>query len=156
MAEAELTSEERKHLYNIIAIVFLVAIVTFGFPMFFYLMPPEPFPQGIWSFFVWYGVPLSIILPTSLFLPYEVFYPKRVRKSRTFHAKRFARRALSLSVVLLSFSGAMSISEVTFSKTLGDNAIWPGLVSFVFVFFAAVFLWLRRHNSRIQQSSKTL
>ncbi len=148
MSEAELSPEERKHLYNMVSAVFLVVFFSFLVPMLFYLRPPEPFPQGMWDFFVWYGVPLSVILPTSFFLPYEVFYPKWARKSRVFHMKRFARRTLSLFVVVLSFFGVTSISEVTFSKMLGDNAIWPGMLLCVFVFSTTVLLWLRRQNSK--------
>ncbi len=148
MAEAELSPEERKHLYNMVGTVFLVVFFSFLVPMLFYFKPPEPFPLGMWDFFVWYGVPLSVILPTSFFLPYEVFYPKRARKSRMFRMKRLTRRTLSLFVVMLSFFGVTSISEVTLSKTLGDNAIWPGMLLCVFVFSTTVLLWLRRQNSK--------
>jgi hypothetical protein len=151
MSEAELTLEERKHLYNMVAMAFFITLVAF-LAYFVYLMRTDPLQTG-WDFSIRMGIPYSIIGPTSWFLAYEVFYPKRVRKSPTFHAKRFARRALSLSVVVLSFSGVISLSEVTFYKTLGDFAIWPGLVLFVFVFSATVLLWLRHHNSRIQQST---
>ena len=146
MTEAELTLEERKHLYNMVAMVFLVTLAAFGFPMLFYLKPPEPFPQGILDFFVWYGIPYSAIGPISLFLPYEVFYPKRARKSRSFHAKRFARHSSIGIAAMLSLFTTISFSDVTFSKTLGDNAIFPGILMFSFVFVIAVFLWLRRHR----------
>jgi len=147
-----LTPEERKHLYNMVAIVFFITLVAF-LAYFVYLMRTDPLKTG-WDFSIRIGIPYSIVGPTSWFLAYEVFYPKRVRKSRVFHAKRFARRALSLFVVVLSFSGAISISEVSFSETLGDSAIWPGLTLWVFVFLAAVLLWLRHQSSRIQRFSE--
>lgn len=156
MSEVELTPEERKHLYNTVSAVFLIAFFSFLVPMLFYLMPPKPFPQGMWDFFVWYGVPLSIIVPASFFLPYEVFYPKRARKSRMFHTKRFARRTVSLVTVMLGFFWVTSLSVVTFSQTLGDNAFMPGMVTFVLVFLAAALLWLRRQSSRIQRFSETM
>jgi Ca2+/Na+ antiporter len=103
-----------------------------------------------WNLLIWFGLPYSILGPPSWFLPYEVFYPKRIRKSRMFQVKKFARRTLSMFAVILSFFAATFFSEVYFSETLGINAFLPGMIVFVLVFFAFVFLWLRRQNSRNQ------
>jgi hypothetical protein len=66
-----------------------------------------------------------------------------------FHVKRFARRALSGVVAIMSLSAAASASDVTFSRTLADNAFFPGITLWLLVTVAVVFLWLRRQNSRI-------
>jgi hypothetical protein len=148
MTEAELTPEERKRLYNLVGLVFIVVLVIFLVLIFHF----KASAQGLtgWDFFIWYGIPYSIIGPISCFLSYEAFYPKRVRKSRVFHVKRFARRTLSMFAVMLSLFAATSSSEVYFSETLGINAFLPGMIAFVAVFFSAVFLWLRRQNSRVE------
>ena len=142
--EAELTFEERKHLYNMLAIAFLLTVWAF-LAYFVYLMDTNPLQIG-WDFTIRFGIPFSIVEPTAWFLSYEVFYPKRVRKSRMFHIRRFARRTLSMITVMVSFFGIMSLSEITFSKTLGDDAIFPGIFLFLSIFGIAVFLWLRRHR----------
>jgi drug/metabolite transporter (DMT)-like permease len=148
MTEAELSFEERNHLWTLCGFSFLV--VSFSFLAWLLYFKRTEFPLTGWGIFIWVGLPCSIIGPTSFFLAYEVFYPRRVRKSPMFHLKRFARRTLSLVAVVLSFSAVVSISDVSFSKTLGSNAIFSGIVAFLLVFFAAVFLWLRRQHSRSQ------
>jgi hypothetical protein len=145
-SEAEMTFEERNHLYHLVGAVWLVCLFSFLTPMLFYIKPPEPLPQGTWDFFIWYGIPLSILQAVSWWLPYEVFYPKRIRKSRGFHVKRFARRTLSMIAGIVSFFGITALSGLTFSKTLGDDAIFPGILLFLLVAVIATFLWLRRHR----------
>jgi hypothetical protein len=145
MSEVELSFEERNHLWMLCGVSFLV--VSFSFLVWFFFFDQNKFPLSGWDVFVRAGIPYSIIGPTSWFLAYEVFYPRRVRKSHMFHLKRFARRTLSLLAVILSFFGVTSFSQVSFSRTLGSEAIYPGMVLFVFVFIVAVLLWLRRHNS---------
>ena len=152
MSEAELTLEERKHLNNMVATVFFMTLVAF-LAYFVYLMRTDPLKTG-WDFSIRIGIPYSILGSTTVFLSYEVFYPKRVRKSGMFHVKRLARRALGATAVIVSLSVVTSISIVTFSETLGDSAIWPGLTLWVFVFLAAVLLWLRHQSSRIQRFSE--
>lgn len=146
MTEAEMSFEERNHLYMLCIVSFLV--VSFAFLACMLYLKQSGSLRTSWDFFVRAGLPYSIIEPTVSFLTYEVFYPKRVRRSRMFHVKRFARRALSGFAVILSFAAVTFISEVSFSKSLGSNAFYPGIVLCVLVFLAAVFLWLRRQNSR--------
>lgn len=146
MTEAELTFEERNHLWTLVGIAFLV--VSFAFLALLLFFKRNEFPLTGWGIFVWVGLPYGIIGPTTVFLAYEVFYPKRARKASMFHVKRFARRALNGIAVILSFSAVMSLSDVTFSKALGSNAIFPGITLYLLVVITAVFLWLRRQNSR--------
>ena len=150
MSEAELTLEERSHLWTKCGIAFLVVFFSFLAWLLHFKVTKSP-PVG-WDIFIWIGLPYGIVGPTSFFLTYEVFYPRRVRKSRLFHVKRFARRALGGFAVILSFSGVISISQTTFSKTLGDNAIFPGITLWLIGAIAIVFLWLRRQNSRAESS----
>lgn len=146
VSEAELTLEERNHLYTLCGMMLLV--VSFSFLAWLLFFEQSNFTRGGWSMFIWFGLPYSIIGPTSFFLAYEAFYPRRLRRSHMFHLKRFFRRTLSLAAVMVSFPATVSFSEVAFSKTLGSEALYPGMVLWVFVFFAAVLLWLRRQNSR--------
>ena len=150
MTEAELTLEERKHLYNMVYLVFLV--VFFSFLICVLYIGRNVLPWTGWNILIWFGLPYSIIGPTTVFLSYEVFYPKRVRKSRMFHVKRFARRTVSFIVVILSFAAVTSVSSIAFSKMLGDSAFFPGMALWAFGFSAIVFLWLRRQNSRARSS----
>jgi hypothetical protein len=149
MTEDELSPEERNHLYTSVGISFLIA--SFAFVAYaLYLMHTVSHTgslQTAWGFLIRIGLPYSIIGPTAFFLSYEVFYPRRVRKSRMFHLKRFTRRTLSLTAVILSFSTVTSISDVLFSRTLGSEAVYPGMLLFVFVSIAVALLWLRRQNS---------
>jgi hypothetical protein len=147
MTEVELTSEEIYHLWLLTGTVFLVVSFSWLILM-LHFMPSRPGQTG-WDFF-FYGLPYSIIGPTTVFMAYEIFYPKRARKSTMYHLKRFARYTLGGIGVIMSFNLVMAISIVTFSKTLGDNAIFPGMVAWVFTFLAIGFLWLRRQNSRIK------
>jgi len=147
MSETELTLEERGRLWTKCGIAFLV--VSFSFLVWLLHFKVTKSPLIGWDNFIWVGLPYSIVGPMSFFLTYEVLYPRRVRKSSIFHAKRFARRELSGVVVIQSFSAVVSFSAVTFSKTLGSEAFYPGMVLWVFVFLTSVFLWLRRQNSRI-------
>ena len=148
MTETELTPEERKRLYNLVGLVFIVVLVVFLVLVFHF----KASAQGLtgWNLLIWFGLPYSILGPISCFLPYEVFYPKRARKTLTFQVRRFVRRTLSMFAVILSLSLATSSSEVYFSKTLGINAFLPGMIAFVAVFFSAVFLWLKRQNSHVE------
>jgi hypothetical protein len=154
MTEAELTLEERNRLWTQCGIAFLVVFFSFLAWLLHFKVITSP-PIG-WDIFIWVGLPYGIVGPMSFFLTYEVFYPRRIRKSRMFHVKRFARRALGGSAVILSFSAVMSMSQITFSKTLEDNAIFPGITLYLLVAVAAVFIWLRHQNSRTQQDNKTL
>jgi uncharacterized membrane protein len=150
MTEAELSFEERNHLYTLCITSFLV--VSFVFLAFMLLLMQAEFLQTGWGFLIWFGLPYSILGPTTGFLAYEVFYPIRVRKTRMFHMKRFARRALTGFAAMLSFFTVTSISEITFSKTLGDNAFFPGIALYLLAIMTAFFLWLRRQNSREESS----
>ncbi len=154
MAEAELTFEERNRLWTLCGISFLLASFSFLAWLLYFKVTKSPL-TGLDSL-TWVGLPYGIVGPTSFFLAYEVFYPRRVRKSRMFHVQRFARRALSGFAVILSFAAVTSFSAVTFSKTLGDNAIFPGMVIWVLVFLSAAFLWLRRQSSRSERFSETM
>jgi hypothetical protein len=145
MSEAELTPEEKNHLYTQCGISFLV--VTFSFLAWLLFFERSKLPLNEWAIFIYVGLPYCIIGPTSFFLPYEALYPLRVRKSRIFHLKRFFRRTLSLAAMILSFSAVTSISDVSFSRTLGDEAIYPGMLLFVLVFIVAALLWMKRQNN---------
>jgi hypothetical protein len=154
MSEAELTLEERNHLWTRCGIAFLIVFFSFLAWLLHFKVTKSPLTG--WDIFLWVGLPYGIVGPTSFFLAYEALYPKRVRKSRMFHVKRFARRTLSGIVVILSLSLVASVSDVTFSETLGDNAIFPGITLWLIVVVGVVFLWLRRQNSRTQENSETL
>jgi hypothetical protein len=144
ISEAELTLEERTSLWNRVLISFLIA----GFSLFIWLFVFEQaqLPLTGWKPFIWVGLPFGIVLPISFFLSYEVFYPKRVRKSRMFHLKRFLRRTLSGQAVLLSIAGSTSYTDVSFSRVLGNQAWFLGFGLCLFVFAVAAVLWLRHKN----------
>ena len=146
MTEDLLTFEERRHLWNRVIASFLVA--TFSLTAWLLFFEQAQFPLTGWKIFIWVGLPFGTVLPVSFFLPYEVLYPKRVRKAPMFHVLRFLRRTLSLIVVILSFTSAASFSDVLFSRTLGDQAWFPGFGLCLFVFIVAAILWMKSQNSR--------
>jgi magnesium-transporting ATPase (P-type) len=148
MGEAELDFKERNHLWNLCIASFLVVFFSY---LVWSLFLEQVAPLSGWKIIFW-GVPFSIITPVSFFLPYEVFYPKRVRKSPLFHLKRFFRRTLSMIAVILVFTATTSYSDVSFSKTLGDQAWFPGFGLCLAVFIIATLVWLSHQGSRDSQS----
>jgi len=145
MTEAELTPEERNHLWNLVIISFLLA--TFSLSGWLALFEQAQLPLNGWKILVWIGLPFGIVEPTTCFLAYEVFYPRRVRKSKIFHLKRFARRTLSGMALVMSFTAAASLSDLLFSETLTNEAFFPGMLAWILAFLTISLLWLRHRKS---------
>jgi hypothetical protein len=146
MSENELSYEERTDLWN--NSLFYLLVVSISLMIFVLFFEQYEVSLKGWGMFIWVGLPFSIIEPISAFLPYEVYFPKRLRKSPMFHLKRFLRRTLSMTAIVICFFGAGAYSDVTFSKTLGSDAYFPGWGLCLVVFFVIAILWLRSHQPK--------
>ncbi len=138
--------EEKNRIYQFEIMSFLfVTFVFAGYVVF--IMRTAPLQNG-WDYLIRLGVPYSIAEPIVCFSVYELFFPKRLRGSPSFHLKRFARRTTLALLVLLSFVVVIAVSDLVFSQTLGSEALFPGMVTWVSVFLAAIFLWFRKQLSK--------
>jgi MFS family permease len=150
LVEDGLSLDERNHLIWLCLAPFLV--VLFALIAYWVILEWVRPLKASWDFLLWVGLPLSIVLPVAILLPYEVFFPRRIRKSAAFHAKRFARRAAVVLAILLSLEMTMSVSVLVFEARLGNDAFLLGIVIWTTILLAVYVPFLRRRTRTVAQN----
>lgn len=119
MANEELSQQEINHLYNLCAIS-VIAIFFIILAYFNYLMYTGSLITRS-DYLLKVGLPFMILGPTAGAVTFEVCYHQKIRKTLSFHLKRFTGRMIIFLISAFWFVGVLAGLEPILSPVFGSK-----------------------------------
>jgi|GEM_PF-4758113 len=124
-----LSWEEKNQLYGMACIPFFIVFFVFAAYFLFYLVQNN-LAESIWDALTYFVLPSFLIGLPSSFVTFEILYHRKIKQPLILHVKRFSGRVLLTIAAMLSFCGALALSDVYLSPVVSEThtAIVGGLI----------------------------
>jgi len=114
-----LSWEEKNWLYGLTCVPALITLFAFGIYGLFYLTPNNRV-EAIWDY-IYFLLPGFLIGLTLSCLTFEVLHHRKIKQPLNLRVKRFSGRVLFMISAVLSFYGALALSDIFLSPIVGET-----------------------------------